>query len=248
MEPEKTFGSPGRPLSTNAFLVGLIGGFGLLLAYSAFLAVRNAAGILVLIFISLFLAIALNPAVVQLQRWGLKRGVAVAIVVLGVVLVFCGGLFAIVPPLVGQSVEFGERLPEYIEDLKRNTTLNDLNERYDLIDRVQSAATTPNITRALGGVLGGAQLVFGTIFRVLTVFVLTLYFMVAFDRIKYGAYRLVPASRRERVTRLGDEILGKVGAYMVGALAIAVLAGVSTFTFLAILGVAYPFALAFVVA
>ena len=75
--------------------------------------------------------------------------------------------------------------------------------------------------------LGGAQLVFGTVFRVLTVFVLTLYFMVAFDRIKHGAYRLVPASRRERVALLGDEILGKVGAYMVGALAIALLAGVT---------------------
>jgi predicted PurR-regulated permease PerM len=97
-------------------------------------------------------------------------------------------------------------------------------------------------------VLGGAQLVFGTVFRVLTVFVLTLYFMVAFNRIKAGAYRLVPASRRERVARLGDEILGKVGAYMVGALAIALLAGTTTFIFLLILGVAYPFALAFVVA
>jgi predicted PurR-regulated permease PerM len=72
--------------------------------------------------------------------------------------------------------------------------------------------------------------------------------MVAFERVKSAGYRLVPASRRERVALLGDEILGKVGAYMVGALAIALLAGISTFTFLAILGVAYPFALAIVVA
>ncbi|HEU5111654.1 MAG TPA: AI-2E family transporter, partial [Micromonosporaceae bacterium] len=40
----------------------------------------------------------------------------------------------------------------------------------------------------------------------------------------------------------------KVGAYMVGALAIALLAGTTTFVFLLIVGVAYPFALAFVVA
>jgi predicted PurR-regulated permease PerM len=242
------FGRPGRPLPRNAFVTGFVGGLGLLLAYSAFLAIRNAAGMLVLIFIALFLAIALNPAVLQLQRWGMRRGFAVAIVGFGVVLLFCGGLFALVPPLITQSVEFSEKLPGYIEDLKRNETLNDLNERYNIIDRVGEAATTDNLTRALGGVLGGAQLVFGTIFRVLTVFVLTLYFMVAFERVKRGAYRMAPASRRERVALLGDEILGKVGAYMVGALSIAVLAGVSTFTFLAILGVAYPFALAFVVA
>jgi predicted PurR-regulated permease PerM len=247
--PAGRFGRPGRPLSTaNVFVLGFIGGIGLLLAYSAFLAVRNAAGVLVLIFIAMFLAIALNPAVVQLQRWGMRRGAAVALVVLGVVLLFCGGLFAIVPPLVSQSGEFAEKLPGYIDDLKRSGTLRDLNERYNIIDRLGTAANTQNITRALGGVLGGAQLVFGTVFRVLTVFVLTLYFMVAFDRIKFGAYRLVPASRRDRVARLGDEILGKVGAYMVGALAIALLAGTTTFILLLILGVAYPFALAFVVA
>jgi predicted PurR-regulated permease PerM len=97
-------------------------------------------------------------------------------------------------------------------------------------------------------VLGGASLVFGTVFRVLTVLVLTIYFMAAFDRIKGGAYQLVPASRRERVRLITDEILSKVGAYMVGAISIAVLAGVSSYVFLVIAGVAYPFALAVVVA
>jgi predicted PurR-regulated permease PerM len=80
------------------------------------------------------------------------------------------------------------------------------------------------------------------------VLVLTIYFMAAFDRMKAGAYQLVPASRRERVALITDEILTKVGAYMVGALAIAIVAGVSTYVFLIIAGVAYPFALAVVVA
>ena len=71
------------------------------------------------------------------------------------------------------------------------------------------------------GVVGGARLLFGTIFNVLTVLVLVIYFMAAFDRIKETAYALVPRSRRDRVRLLTDEILGKVGAYMVGAIAIA---------------------------
>ena len=98
--------------------------------------------------------------------------------------------------------------------------------RYDVIARVQGALDAGTVGNALGGVVGGAQLLFGTIFNVLTVLVLTIYFMAAFDRIKERGYRLVPASRRQRVRLLGDEILAKVGAYMVGALAIAVLAGV----------------------
>jgi predicted PurR-regulated permease PerM len=242
------FGEPGRPLRRNPFLIGFTGGLGLLLAYAAFLAVRNAASMLVLIFIALFLAIGLNPAVVRLRSWGLPHGLAVATVALTVVLLLCGGIFALVPPVMTQSGQFIEHLPRYVDELRRNETINELIERYDVMKRVQSAANAQTIGRALGGVFGGARLVFGTIFNVLTVLVLTIYFMATFDRIKDLGYGLVPASRRDRVRLIGDEILTKVGAYMVGALAIAVLAGASTFVFALIVGLAYPFALAVVVA
>jgi predicted PurR-regulated permease PerM len=117
-----------------------------------------------------------------------------------------------------------------------------------VVDRARSLASSGTLTRVATGLLGGLPAVFGAIFNVLTVAVLTIYFMAAFDRLKLGAYKLVPASRRDRVQLLGDEILTKVGAYMAGALAIALIAGVSTLLFLVIIGVAYPFALAVVVA
>lgn len=242
------FGLPGRPLARSPFMVGLTAGLGLLLAYAAYLTLGDALNILILIFISLFVAMGLNPAVVRLQRWGLARGVAVALVGLGTVLLFCGGLFALVPPLITQGNELIDNLPDYIENLRRSETLRDLNEQFDILDRLKTAATPENVTNALGGVWGGAQAVFGALFNVLTVFVLTIYFMAAFDRLKEGAYLIVPASRRQRVRLIGDEILTKVGSYMAGALSIALIAGTSTFIFLAIVGVAYPYALAVVVA
>jgi predicted PurR-regulated permease PerM len=246
------FGRPGRPLSRGPFVFGFLFGLGFLLAVALFLMVRNAGSILVLILIALFLAIGLNPAVQRLQRWGLGRGLAVGLIGLAIVLLLCGGLFSLVPPLVGQTNQFVQALPDYIESLKRSETLSNLNERYDVIDRLAEAAgnlaTAGNVERALGGVFGGARLIFGTLFNVLTVLILTIYFLAGFERLKRGAYQLVPASRRDRVELIADEILSKVGAYMVGALAIALLAGGSTFLFLVIAGIAYPFALAFVVA
>jgi predicted PurR-regulated permease PerM len=50
------------------------------------------------------------------------------------------------------------------------------------------------------------------------------------------------------VQAIGDEILTKVGAYMAGALAIAIIAGAAAWVFLLIAGVVYPFALAVVIA
>ncbi|MEV4543924.1 AI-2E family transporter [Micromonospora echinaurantiaca] len=242
------FGRPGRPLRRNSFLVGFTGALGALLAYTLYLGLRNAAGILVLVVIALFLAVGLNPAVLRLRRFGLPRGLAVAVVALTVLLLLCAGVVALVPPIVTQSGQFIEQLPSYVEALRRNQTVNDLVERYDVMERVQSAANVETVGRALGGVLGGAQLIFGTIFRALTVLVLTIYFLVYFDKLRALGYAVVPASRRERVRLIGDEILTKVGAYMVGALSIAVLAGVSTFVFALIAGLPYPFALAVVVA
>ncbi|MEU4777878.1 AI-2E family transporter [Micromonospora sp. NPDC023633] len=242
------FGTPGLPLKHSSFLVGFTGAAGVLLAYAFYLGLRNAAGILVLVLIALFLAIGLHPAVVRLRSWGLPHGAAVAVVALTVVLLLCGGVFALVPPIVTQTGQFIDQLPSYLEALRRNETVNDLVERYDLMERVQSAANADTVGQALGGVLGGAQLVFGTVFRGLTVLVLTIYFLAYFDRLRDLGYSLVPRSRRERVRLIGDEILTKVGAYMVGALSIAVLAGASTYVFALIVGLPYPFALAVVVA
>lgn len=164
---------------------------------------------------------------VRLQRWGLPRGLAVAAVGLGVGALL-GGLLALVPPLIAQTNALAGNLPDYIEQLRRSDALRELNDQYRIIDRLQSAATAANVTRAASGVVGGAHALFGASFNVLTVVVLTIYFMAGFERLRLGAYKLVPASRRERVEVIGDQILSKIGAYMAGALSIALIAGVCT--------------------
>jgi len=203
---------------------------------------RLAAGI------AAFLAIGLNPAVSWLRRRGIPRGAAVAIVALAVLGLLVGGLIALIPPLVTQTNELIKNVPDYVSQLQRSQTIRELIVRYNIMERVTSAVNAGTIGNAVGGVVGGARLIFGTIFNTLTVLVLTIYFMAAFDRLRESVYSLVPASRRTRVRLLTDEILTKVGAYMVGALAIAVLAGFSSFVLAMILGLAYPFALAVVVA
>lgn len=242
------FGVPGRPLRRNSFLVGLTGGLGALLAYALFLGLRNAAGLLVPVVIAVFLAVGLYPAVARLRRLGLPHGLAVAVVMLTLLLLFCSGVVALVPPVVTQSNQFIEQFPSYLEALQRNETVNELIERYDLVERAQQAADTDALGQALGGVLGGAQLIFGTAFRTLTVLVLTTYFLAYFNRLRSLGYALVPRSRRDRVRLIGDEIIVKVGAYIVGALIIAILAGTTTFVFALIAELPYPFALAVVVA
>lgn len=61
-------------------------------------------------------------------------------------------------------------------------------------------------------------------------------------------YRMAPASRRQRVTDLGDRILTSVGAYVSGAFLVAMAAGISSLVFLFLVGLSeYAVALAAVV-
>jgi predicted PurR-regulated permease PerM len=80
------------------------------------------------------------------------------------------------------------------------------------------------------------------------VLILTLYFLSAYPNIKRGAYRLIPRSRRARVGLIADEILSRVGGYVLGNLATSVVAGVAAFVFFMIAKVPYPVALAMLVA
>ena len=58
----------------------------------------------------------------------------------------------------------------------------------------------------------------------------------------------VPASRRERVTLLGDEVIKGIGGFISGALTVAFVAGFTSYIFLLIIGLPYALALALFVA
>ena len=82
----------------------------------------------------------------------------------------------------------------------------------------------------------------------LIVLVLMIYFLSSLPSIKHALYSLAPASRRPRVSELGDRIVRSTGAYVAGAFMVAVCAGISTLVFTFIVGLGdYAFALAFVV-
>lgn len=245
---EKAGAAKGILGERRPFLVGFFGGLGLMCAVVLFLAIREAASLLLLMIAAAFLAIGLNPAVVWLRRRGLSRGLAVAVVAFAGLLVACCGLFSLAPPLIGQTTDLVNKLPAYLDAISRDPRVAELNDRYDVIDRIKEAATAPNIARALGGAFGGVKIFFGALFNVLTTLLLTIYFLAGFERIKHGAYGLLPASKRPQARELGDRIFDKIGAYLLGSLAIALLAGMVSFAFLLIVGVAYAFALAVVVA
>ncbi|SEF90713.1 Predicted PurR-regulated permease PerM [Nonomuraea solani] len=243
------FGRPGRPFGSTPFTFGFTAALGVLTAWLLVQALTVTASVLLLIVVSLFLAVGLDPAVRWLHRHGLPRWGAIAAVFAAVILFFAGFGMAVIPALSQQAGQFVEQLPGYIGQLQNHPQVRDLDQRFGLLERLQSYLLSGDLGRQVfGGLLGAAGVVVSAVFSALTVLILTLYFLASLRSITRTGYRLIPGSRRPRVQHLGDEILDRVGGYVAGNLIISLIAGVTTFVFLSILGVPYALALAIIVA
>ncbi|GAA5186403.1 AI-2E family transporter [Rugosimonospora acidiphila] len=243
-------GSPGRPINRRSpFTIGLFGAAGVGVAYVLARMLVDAASVLVLIGLALFLAIGLDPAVQWLMRRGLPRWAAVAVVALVSVGVVAGFLAAAIPPLAAQGTQFAHELPGYAAQLRdHSTTLGRLDARLHLQDRLDKAVSSLSAGDVFGGLLGAGKVVLSATASTLTVLVLTVYLLADLPRIRRLIYRLIPASRRPRAILLGDEMFTRVGGFVLGNLLTSLIAGVGTFVWLVVFHVPYPVLLAIAVA
>jgi len=247
------FGTMGEPLNhSHPFYFGFLAASGAIIAITLLRALASASQVFVLIVISLFFAMGLNPAVLFIERRGLNRAKAVASTV-SLVVAFVGVFIWVAAPLIIDQVNaLIHNAPQMISDLKSNATINDLNTNYGIIDTIQNKVQSSIkdgkfVIGAFGGVIGVGKAVISGALSMLTILVLTLYFLAALPTVTQDAYRLVPASRRQRVAKISDAIIFRVGAFVGGQITISFFASI----FILILGLSldlpYKGALALVV-
>jgi predicted PurR-regulated permease PerM len=248
--PSVGMGVPGPPLRRgNPFTFGFFAALGVLVAWGLWNAAGQARSVLILLLVSMFIAVGLNPLVEWFMRRGLKRGLSVGVVFLLMILAVVGVGFAIVPVVTDQIDSLIKNAPGYLNLLQKSKTLDELNDKYHFIQKAQDYIADPALAqRAFGGILGVGKVVANALFNTFTILVLTLYFLASLPTVKRAAYSLVPRTRRTRVAILGDEVLGRVGGYVSGQFLVALCAGVCMFVFLEIIGLRdYAVALAIVV-
>ncbi len=234
----------------SPFAIGFFGAIGALLAFWLETRILAIGSVLILVLVAGFLAVGLNPIVEWLERRGLRRPYAVLVVILGVLAAVALFLVALVPVISDQVAAIVKQAPGWVDQLQSNKTIQDLDARYDILDKAQKAISGKGFGSSLfGGVVGVGIAIFSFLANTFIVVVLVLYFLASLPRIKHSLYQYAPASSRERVTELGDRILENVGAYVSGAFVVALAAGLSSLVFLFVVGLGeYAVALAAVVA
>jgi predicted PurR-regulated permease PerM len=244
------YGEPGPPLEHTPFYMGLLGGLGVAVAYWLATRFLQVGSVLVLVVVAMFLAAGLNPIVEYFIGRGLRRPWALLVVIAGVLVTIALFVLAIVPVVTDQVRTITDNAPGWLDQLTHNRQIRDLNDQYDIVSKAKDYIASGNLAQTVfGGALNVGLKVLSVLGNIFVVVVLTLYFLASLPKMKNALYQLAPASRRDRVSKLGDQIVRSVGGYVSGAFVIAMCAGISTLVFLVIVGLAeYAVALALVVA
>jgi predicted PurR-regulated permease PerM len=236
--------SPARVIARNVLVVAAV----VMILYVLWL-LRQPISWLV---IAAFLAVAVTGPVNFFQRY-MRRGLAIALVYFGLLLIPIGLGAALLPPIVNEISDVATNAPEYVQDVEDyvndNKTLQDLNDKYNITDKLQEEAETlPSRAGDAAGVLRdiGFGLV-SSIFAGVAILILSIFMVAAGPRWIEGFVRAQRPEHAERIERTLRRIANAIGNYVGGALLQATIAGLASFIVLTILGVPFAGPLAVVV-
>jgi predicted PurR-regulated permease PerM len=236
--------SPARVIARNVLVIAAV----VLILYVIYLLRQPITWLI----IAGFIAVALAGPVNFFQRY-MRRGLAIALTYLLLLLIPIGLGAVLLPPIVNEISDLATNAPEYVQDVedyvRDNETLNDLNNKYDITEKLQEEAEKlPERAGDAAGVLRdiGFGLV-SSIFAGVTILILSIFMVAAGPRWIEGFVRVQRPEHAERIERTLRRIANAIGNYVGGALLQATIAGFSAFIVLTILGVPFAGPLAVIV-
>ncbi|HEY7946089.1 MAG TPA: AI-2E family transporter [Acidimicrobiales bacterium] len=215
-------------------------------AYLAAKLVYKLREIVLLMVVAGFVALLLNPAVVLLQRWKVRRrGLAVAVVTVLFALALAGLAALFGYPLVNGITHLTHKLPAYVKQVEQGKgALGHLARKYhvqrwvdkNLVPKLSTFAknlSKPALT------LGKAAV--NLLFALFLIFVLVLLLLLEGPKLRRGLLGMMRPERAARVWRVSGEVSRSVTGFMLGNFITSVIAGLVVFVTLFILNVPFAF-------
>jgi len=219
----------------NPFRLGLLGGLGVLVAVGIGQTIISLATILTYVGAALFLALGLDPLVSWLEKHKFPRWTAILTVLVGVLGVFAGLVFAIVPVISEQVRTAANAIPRLVTALFDGTIRENVEATFpwldvqELLDGFTTWVTELDFTTIGGGVFAVGIGIATGITGGIIVLILTIYFVSSLNNIKSGIYQLVPATKRAKFIDLSEQVSAAVGRYVIGQGSLALVNGVLSF-------------------
>jgi predicted PurR-regulated permease PerM len=198
-----------------------------------------------MIFVAVFIAVAIEPPVHYLEKRGWRRGAATGVVFLVIFAILVVFFVSLAPLFVTQINDLIAQLPTYIE------SVSELVETWFGIELSTEALQTeaaglPEIIAGAGGtILGGVVSVTTGIasflFFAATVALFSFYMVADLPQLQRTVLSTVPEKRQHDLMHVWDVAVEKMGGYIYSRLILAALSGTVASIFLSVLDV--PFAI-----
>ncbi|MEX2133500.1 MAG: AI-2E family transporter [Acidimicrobiia bacterium] len=205
---------------------------GVIVTFQALLKLR---GVFLVVAASLVIALGVQPFLKFLERRGLSRGMATTVMLSIGVVVGLGTTWLVAPMLGDQISEVIEAGPGIIDDLRASN---------GLLDTILADFDMESLAGSDEGSDSPLTSIFGGLFNLFTVGVLTPYFAYAMPRMKVYVLRLIHKDEREDYIGIFGEAVERVSGFIAGNLVVSVFATLFSFAALIIIGVPYAVALA----
>ncbi|MGH3157768.1 MAG: AI-2E family transporter [Streptosporangiaceae bacterium] len=227
------------PLLAILVFVGVVAA-----AYVGAKVVYRLRDVILLMVVAGFIALILNPFVLALQRWGIRRrGWAVAVVTLLTLVAFAGLALLFGYPLANGITDLAHDLPSYVNSAEHGRGwIGHLVRKYHVQKWVQSNA--PKLV-TFGQGLAKPALSVGKgaltlVIALVTIFVLVLLLLLEGPKMRKGLLDIMAPQRADTYSRVAREVNRSVTGYMLGNFLTSVIAGLVVFVTLMILGVPFP--------
>lgn len=236
--PSSDATTPETPLTQRklARRVTLVNGIGVLFILGL-AAVVLAADALLLIFACILFSILLYKLSALLhQRTGIKRNIALVIVVLLLTAIFGLGGWAMAPQISEQSGQLAKEIPAAVERLQGEVA------QHPVLKRVVAELPPPeDIVKQMGSLVPNAGLFFsgviGALGNIVIIIFVGIYFAASPGVYTGGFIRLVPQQKRGRAREVMQEMGDNLSSWLLGKAVSMLIVGVTTAIGLSMLGV-----------
>ncbi len=210
--------------------------------------------LILLILTSIVIASAVEPLVEKMEGYRIPRIIGSSIVFAGIIGIIAAFIILAVPIFVNEMANLANAIPGYLQTME--TWLNEklsgagFSSSIQTLDAGSVAPTAEHVGQIsslfFNGATGALQLVFGSLFNFLLVFVLAIYF----TNQKYGIDNfikiVVPPGQVAYALNLWHRSQRKIALWMQGQFFLAGIIGVLTYFGLLMLGIKYAFLLAII--
>lgn len=201
--------------------------------------------VLLIVFVALVLAAAISPSITKLERRGIPRGLGLALIYLGLILLLAVIIFLVVPLVTDELAQFTRAFPDLYQ------------KGFAAFQSVQHSGAASSLEKTIGsindtvsqltkGLFSGVVNFFGGLFSVIGILVLTFYLTIENKGMKPVAVDLAPAKYRPYLTQLFNRIEARLGQWLRGQLLLGLIIATLIYVALLLLHIKYALVLALI--